>query len=200
MSERFIPKERSSEFARWEGVSFDKPAPARRPAAILPTVDQLAALEQRAHDEGYAAGLAEARAQAQQLAAVGVAFTGAVATLEAYVAESLLTLSLELTQKIIRQSLAIRPELVLPVVREALHELSGTYQNNTLLLNSADAELVSSHLSQELAKNGWRVVVDERIESGGCRVESGSAELDATLAERWQLTMATLGRTDAWLV
>jgi len=200
MSERFIPKEQSSAFERWQAVSFDKPSPERRAAVILPTADQIVALQQRAHDEGFASGVAEVRAQARQLGAVSAAFTGAVATLEAYMADSLLNLALELAQKIIRQSLAIRPELILPVVREALRELSGTYQNNTLLLNPADAELVSSHLSQELAKNGWRVIVDERIESGGCRVESGSGEVDATLTQRWQLTMATLGRNDAWLV
>src|SRR5665213_2631428 len=76
MSERFIPKEQSSAFERWQAVSFDKPSPERRAAVILPTADQIVALQQRAHDEGFASGLAEVRAQARQLGAVSAAFTG----------------------------------------------------------------------------------------------------------------------------
>jgi flagellar assembly protein FliH len=199
MSERLIPKESLSAYQRWEGISFDGPEPGARETVVLPTADEIEALQQRAHDEGFAAGLLEAQQEVRRLAAISGALQGAVSGIEAEVAEALLGLSLDLAQQIIRQSLAIRPELVLPVVQEALRGLAGSYQNNILLLHPADAELVSRHASEELAKNNWRIVVDERIEAGGCRVESSTGEVNATLAQRWQLAMANLGRNDAWI-
>ncbi|MGA2549976.1 MAG: flagellar assembly protein FliH [Burkholderiaceae bacterium] len=200
MSERLISKENLAAYERWEGISFDTPKLAERKNVVLPTADEVEALQQRAHDEGFAQGLQEAKEEVKRLAATAGAFTGAVKGIEADLADALLTLSLDLAQRIIRQSLAIRPELVLPVVQEALRGLAGSYQNNILVLNPADAELVSRHAGEDLTKNGWRVVVDERIEAGGCRVESNSGEVDATLEKRWKIAMANLGRSDAWIV
>lgn len=199
MSERLIPKEDLSAYQRWEAISFDDPTPGASQNVVLPTADEVEAFQQRAHDEGYAAGLLEAREEVRRMAKVVNAFQGAVQGIEAEVAQDLLGLALDLARQIIRQSIAVRPELVLPVVHEALAELAGSYQNNLLLLSPADAELVSRHASEELSKNGWRVIVDERIESGGCRIESDTGEVDATLAQRWQIAMASLGRNDAWI-
>ncbi len=199
MSERLISKENLSAYERWEGISFDGPTPGQKETVVLPTADEVEALTQLAHDEGYAAGLQAARDEARRLAALGEAFQGAVVAMEATVADSLLGLALDLAQQVIRQSLAVRPELVLPVVKEALRGLSGSFQNNVLLLNPADAELVSRHASEELSRHNWRIVVDERIETGGCRIESSNGEVDATLTQRWQLAMANLGRSDAWI-
>jgi flagellar assembly protein FliH len=199
MSERLIAKENLSAYHRWEGISFDGPKPGERQSVVLPTADEVEALTQRAHDEGYAAGLQEARLEGRRLAALGQAFQGAVSGIEAHVADALLGLALDLAQQIIRQSLAVRPELVLPVVTEALRGLAGSYQNNVLLLNPSDAELVGREAGEELTRNNWRIVVDERIEAGGCRIESSTGETDATLSQRWQLAMANLGRSDAWI-
>jgi flagellar assembly protein FliH len=199
MSERLIAKENLSAYERWEGISFDGPEPGQRETVVLPTADEVEALTQRAHDEGYAAGMLEARDEARKLAAVAHSFTGAATGIESTLAEAVLSLSLDLAKQIIRQSLAIRPELVLAVVQEALKGLAGSYQNNVLLLNPADAEAVSRHASEELTKDGWRIVVDERIEAGGCRIESSTGQVDATLAHRWQIVMAQLGSSDAWI-
>ena len=68
MSERLIAKENLSAYERWEGISFDGPEPGQRETVVLPTADEVEALTQRAHDEGYAAGMLEARDEARKLA------------------------------------------------------------------------------------------------------------------------------------
>jgi flagellar assembly protein FliH len=43
------------------------------------------------------------------------------------------------------------------------------------------------------------VVEDPQIERGGCRLETPSTEIDATLETRWRRVIASLGRDDPWI-
>lgn len=199
MSERFIPAERATGYTPWDAVSFDAPKAKAAASVRLPTADEVAALQQRAHDEAYASGMAEVRAAAARVGQIGQSFEGAVAQLESDLADAVLGLAVDIARQVVRQSLAIRPELVLPVVRDALRGLAGNFQNNLLYLNPADAELVSQQMGDELTQQNWRVIGDERIEAGGCRVETSHGEVDATLATRWRQALSNLGRTDAWI-
>ncbi|MES2354470.1 MAG: flagellar assembly protein FliH [Pseudomonadota bacterium] len=208
MSSRFIPKDQTTDFKRWEIGSFDssgkRPAPATPPPPPseeikLPTAAELEAIQQQAYQEGYQAGLKQAQMEGEQLRKLSLSFTQSINEIEKSVAEELLTLSLNIAKQVLREALAVKPELVLPVVREALHSLSEAQQNNILRLNPADVEVVTRHLGDELNVDGWRIIADEQIEAGGCRVESANGEVNATLATRWQRIISTLGRDDGWL-
>jgi len=200
---RVIPKEELTKIERWEigpfGNSRNKKDEPAEPPVKLPTAAEVEALQRQAHEEGYQAGLAEARAEAERLRGLSQSFSTSISEVEKAVAEQLLNLSIDIAQQVIREALAVKPELVLPVVREALNALSESRQNNVIRLNPKDVELVSRHLGDELSLGGWKIFADESIGVGGCRLESANGEVNATLASRWQRVISTLGREDGWI-
>ena len=52
------------------------------------------------------------------------------------------------------------------------------------------------YLSDQLAHLGHRLIDDEAMQRGGCRLEATGSELDATIQTRWKRIMANLGRED----
>ncbi|MGC7405536.1 flagellar assembly protein FliH [Pandoraea pneumonica] len=215
-----IPKERLSAWQRWEMASFDPPPPPPPPQPKPPSplddpalIEQIAAWREEAraeghaqglaagHAEGYAAGQAagqsEVQARAAQLADIAHAFGDAVNSIDREVAEPLLGLALDIARQALRQTLTIRPDTLLPIVRDLLANdpLTGSPR---LLLNPEDVALVEAHVGTELQAAGWTVRADPAIERGGCKAEAASGEVDATVATRWERVMAALGKDLPW--
>ena len=102
----------------------------------------------------------------------------------------------------LRTALEVKPELVLPVVREAIDYLPVLQQPALLMLNPADADSCATAIGEELDKGGWRVVPKIRPSArGGCRIDTATNQIDATLRvalaapdrTRWARTMEWLG-------
>ncbi len=151
------------------------------------------------HAEGREAGLAEAREEASRLAALGDNLALQLQQLDQSVAEELLAVAVEIASQVVRQSLRIQPDLILPVVREAVAALPLHHGHPALYLNPADAMLVRTHLGEQLTHNGWRIIEDAGITAGGCRIESGASEVDATLETRWRRVLEAIGTSGEWL-
>jgi flagellar assembly protein FliH len=199
-SNRLIPKDQSTAFQRWEMGSFDAQKQSDPDTPVkLPTAAELEAMQQQAHDEAYTLGFEQGRVEAERMHQLTQSYSDAVSKIEGTIAEDLLSLALDIAKQVLREALVVKPELILPVVREALASLAEPRQNPVLFLNPADVELVTFRIGDVLAIDGWKVLADERIEAGGCRVDSANGEVNATLATRWQRTIATLGRDHAWL-
>ncbi|MGH8429807.1 MAG: FliH/SctL family protein, partial [Solimonas sp.] len=49
------------------------------------------------------------------------------------------------------------------------------------------------------SQSGWCVVEDAQMERGGCRVETATNQIDASVATRWQRIAAALGKESDWL-
>jgi flagellar assembly protein FliH len=162
-------------------------------------------VREQAYRDGVAAGHKEARALVEQQRADLEALIAGVNELmqnfEQTLANDVLSIGLELTKLIVRQSLRINPEIVLPVVREAIANLPGIAEQTVIALHPADAELFRKLSEGEpaLAALPWKVVEDAQIERGGCRLETPSTEIDATLETRWRRVIASLGRDDPWV-
>ena len=62
-----------------------------------------------------------------------------------------------------------------------------------LLLNPLDAQLIEANQGSALQDSGWKIVHDASISRGGCRLETGSNDVDATVEKRIEKLMATLG-------
>ena len=99
----------------------------------------------------------------------------------------------------LKTALAVQPERVIPIVKEAVRYLPVLHQPALLFLNPADAELVKDRIGDELAKTGWQLADDAELERGSCRVETASNQIDATLPTRWQRLAAALGNQSDWL-
>ncbi len=119
--------------------------------------------------------------------------------IEQHVAEQLLATALEIANQVLRQSLQVKPELLLPVVREAVAALQLSSGHPALLAHPDDAALIRAHMGEHLAHNNWRIIEDPAITRGGCRVELGASEVDATLETRWKRVIEAIGISQNWL-
>ena len=149
--------------------------------------------------EGYASGEAQIRPIVASIATLATHFSQSVESSEAKLAEDLLTLSLDIAAQVIRSSLKSKPELLLPVVREAIAALANPHGHPVVAINPGDAELIKTQLGEQLAHTNWRIVEDSQIARGGCRIENSGAEVDATLPTRWRRVVDALGRQSDWL-
>jgi len=193
----------------WEMTSFD-PHPAGNfghAAVILPTIEQIAAIEEQARQEGYhagraeglAAGREEAAREAARLSGLANTFAVEVGKADETISQQVLDLSIDLARALLKSALAIRPELVIPIVKEAVRYLPALHQPALLFLNPDDAVLVRDRIGDELTKMGWQLADDAQLERGGCRVETASNQIDASLPTRWQRLTAALSRHSDWL-
>lgn len=204
-----IPKEQQSAYQRWEMDAFDESRAAS--TVTLPTAEAIEQIQQQARQEGYLEGLQQgkeqgyregqeaARLEAQRLSLLLAQVKDELGQLDQSVARQMLALALGISRQMLRQALRVRPELVLPVVQEAINSLPQANQHPQLFLNPQDAALVRSCLEADLAHGHWRVVEDSQITPGGCRLETAQSELDATLESRWRRVLETLGQSEDWL-
>lgn len=222
MSHSPLPKEQQSAYQRWEMASLEDPTlQAELVATLAPEeiaaqlaqlqIEQLALLQQQAHQqgllegqrEGRAAGLIEGRAAAAQeradLLAIASSFTEEIARSNELIAADLLQLALDLARAMLKTALEVRPTLVLPIVTEAIRYLPTVQQPALLTLHPLDVELVTERLGTELSSAGWTIAPEANMQRGGCRVDTPSHHIDATLGGRWTRVAAALGLQSDWL-
>jgi flagellar assembly protein FliH len=223
----FVPKENLTAYQRWELAAFDEaeqaadlksqsaPIPdstgspveyagrdeSTRPA--LPTAGDIERMHIEAHQQGYSAGhaegIAEARASAAKIDAVMTSLQHSLNELDQQIADQLLATAVEIASQMLRQSLRVKPELLLPVVREAMAILHPHLGHPALFVHPDDAALIRTHLGDQLTQNNWRIIEDATLSSGGCRVELGASEVDATLETRWRRVIESIGISQEWL-
>ena len=210
-----IRKEDQSACQPWEMASFETDSPhvtnANYAGVTLPTIEQIGEIEEQARQEGYSAGHAEGLAQglaegreiaareAARLSGLADTFSSEIARADETISQQVLDLSLDLARALLKSSLAIRPELVIPVVKEAVRYLPVIHQPALLYLNPDDAVLVKERIGDELSKMGWQLTDDVQLEQGSCRVETANNQIDASLPTRWQRLTAALSKDSDWL-
>ena len=208
MSVEVIPKERLTAFQRWEMGSFDRPPAAEQvvPDPIsdervrLPTADEVEAIHHEAHKAGYAAGYEEgtarARMEALRFHTLAEELGQALTQVDQSVADNLVSLAVEVAEQMVRQSLSIKPDLVLATVREALQQVF--HPQATVHLHPEDAALLRRFADEQPSHAGHRIFEDEAISRGGCRVEAEGSQIDATMETRWRRIIENLGRSSDW--
>lgn len=225
MHSTLIPKEQLTAYDRWEKAALEDfeieaeihpsatsplSEPAPEPTPVL-NEEELNAIRAQAREEGlvqgreqgYADGLAAGREQArlerQRLQDIARSFAQETEQANEAVAQDLLDLALELARALLKTALEVKPELLLPIVKDAIRYLPTLQPPAQLFLNPADAQLVREELGEELTSHGWRIQSDSQILRGGCRVETRSNQIDATMETRWQRLTTALGKDAAWL-
>ncbi|MBL8481035.1 MAG: flagellar assembly protein FliH [Rhodocyclaceae bacterium] len=147
--------------------------------------------------EGYEEGTARARTDAMNIHAVLQNLEQSRQQWNDEVAEELLQLSLQVAREVLRQTLIMRPESVLAVVREALGQLP--HQHTLIYLHAEDASLVRSYLGDQLTHAGHRIFEDDTLERGGCRLEAAGCQIDASVATRWRKIVEALVANAEWV-
>ncbi len=171
----------------------------------LPTAEEIERIYEEARASGYAAGLAEGQAAAMQQAgevqeAHGQQFAALIANLEQAldnvdqsVAEQLLGLALEVAAQVTRGAIAVKNDLLLPVIREAVATLPLHHSHIILRMHPSDAVHVRELLGEEFSQMGTQILEDAGISPGGCLLQAGSSEVDATMETRWRRVLETIG-------
>lgn len=202
-------------YQRWELASLER-EPANQFRTVPPEISQLAQEMmaakdqgfQQGYDEGYQAGvhqgkaegeaqaLAEGRSQ-QQLIATRLTglfdrYQQDVQQAREQIAEQLLQLSFDMAQAIVRTSLTLQPELILPLIEQALADLPNLELPASIHLHPDDAELVETAMGPRLHSEGWRLIRDPAIARGGCTINTASRSLNLELPSRWQQLMQQL--------
>lgn len=150
------------------------------------------------HEAGYSDGAREAKAaveaeKAAQIAAVveplqqlAEQFSQALALADTEVADQLVELAITVGTELARQQVAENPNHIVELVRELLHDESPCNDKAMLILHPDDLALVQHHLHDDLKQHGWKMMADERLTPGGCKVSSKLGERDATWESRVQ--------------
>ena len=181
------------------------------PPLDYPTVEELEQIREEArqsgYDEGRAAGHADALAageiaakeELQHMRALVASFGDALRDADQLIANEVLELALQLAKGMLKNALRVKPELILPIVRDAIDYLPALQPPAQLQLHPDDAAIVRAAIGEEFDKSGWRVVEDANVGRGGCKVDTASNQIDASAAARWQRLSHALGKDVDWL-
>lgn len=182
-------------------------------AVTLPTAEEVESIRAAAHAAGYAAGLAEGRMIGEQQARESALRDAqhfntlignlklALDAIDQSVADELLSLALEVAAQLTRGTIAAKADVLLPIIREAVTTLPLHHGHIVLRLHPDDAAHVRTLLGEEFAQTGTQIVDDSAITLGGCLLEAGASEIDATIETRWKRVLEAIGiEPREWLI
>ncbi|MCX8049936.1 MAG: flagellar assembly protein FliH [Methylohalobius sp.] len=153
---------------------------------------------QQGYREGKEKAEGQAKAQAEQALASEVAYLrqlmkaliDPLEQVDAQVEQELIALAMLTAKHLIRRELKTDPGQIVAVVREALALLPVARRHVTLVLHPKDAELVRGALDLGQSKVAWKIVEDPTLTRGGCRVETETSRIDATVENRLSAVIA----------
>ena len=175
-------------------------------------------VRQAAMNEGYAQGFAKGHAQAtaegqqrlqdyinQQGAELSRTFGTLFANVQEQIAQSeqvmaqgILELATELARQVVRQELRSNPQVLEPVIREAMGMMAVDCKIAVVRLHPQDMAVVSQMMAREFEHLSMTLIPDPSLTPGGCLVEAAGTVIDGTIEKRWQRAVATLGLQSSW--
>ncbi len=104
--------------------------------------------------------------------------------------EELLELVQKVARQVIRCELTLHPTQLLSLAEETLAAMPGDADDVRILLNPEECARIKELAPERAA--AWRLVPDERLALGECRVISAQAEADIGCQQRLDACMSTL--------
>ena len=173
---------------------------------------------QEGHTKGYAEGFAQGQATtqleaqhqisefiaqqgeaaAQNFVKLFAAAQTQLADAEQTMARGVLELACELARQVLRHELSVNPNVLQPVVREALGLLGAETKTAVIRLHPLDLEVLEEPTRAEFAGMALTLVPDATLSRGGCVVASAGSVVDGTIEKRWMRAVASLGLTSTW--
>jgi len=151
------------------------------------------------HEQGYKSAIEAANLEAQNIRSqaqkVLAQAEKARADQISRLSDEILDLSIEIAEKLVNRHLALHPNAVLDIAREAI-QLVSNRQFVVLWVHPDDLDICNSNQDNLMAalppKAKLQIVTDETIKRGGCIVETDFGKVDATVAARWDNLLAVL--------
>jgi flagellar assembly protein FliH len=217
MSNLAVPKEQQTAYERWEMSSFtdsnqsigsskskkkDSVANSLAVAQIFDGVRKEAYA--KGMQEGFAVGMAKAREAAQDdkqnFLNLTTAFSEALEKSDEQIADDVLSLALDIAKSMLKVKLNVDPATLLPVVMDAIHYLPYVQKPARILVHHEDAQMLREYLADEISSQHWLIQEDSNVERGGCLVETGANQIDATNGVRWKRISEALAQNNNWLL
>lgn len=146
---------------------------------------------------GEAAGAAEGRQAANQLLGIAANLDQALTEVNQEIADEILALALEISRQMLRQAIAVKPDVVLSVIKDALTHLP--HHHAAIYLNPEDAALVRRYAGDQFSHAGHHIHEDARLKRNDVVIEANGAQIDATLETRWRRIVESLGGKTSWI-
>ena len=217
MSNLAVPKEQQTAYERWEMSSFadssssvgiSKPKKKESVASSEAVASIFESVRKEAYakgmQEGFAVGMAKAREAAhedkQNFIRLTTAFSEALEKSDEQIADDVLSLALDIAKSMLKVKLDVDPATVLPVVMDAIHYLPYVQKPARILVHHDDAQMLREYLADEISSQQWLIQEDSNVERGGCLVETGANQIDATNAVRWKRISEALAQNNNWLL
>lgn len=164
------------------------------------TVEQLEQIREEAYNEGFATGekdgfhsgqlkgqqeaQAKLDARMNELEKVMLQLLEPTREQDDQIEDMLLKLVETMVREVIQRELKIDSSQITAVLRGALKALPMGAENIRIYLNPADFDAAKA--LRERHEEKWRLLEDDQLMPGGCRIETEHSQLDATLETRLQ--------------
>jgi len=162
------------------------------------TLDELEAIRQDAYNEGFAAGEKDgfhagqikARQEADAALAVKVGsleklmaqLLDPIAEQDQQMEVAMVRLVSHMVREVIQRELNTDSSQIRQVLREALKLLPMGAQNVRIQVNPQDFDTIKA--LRERHEESWRILEDDSLLPGGCRIESEHSQIDASIETR----------------
>ena len=170
------------------------------------TVEELEQIREEAYNEGFATGErdgfhsghlnAQQEAQApleqrvSELEAIMAQLLEPIREQDQQIEDMLLELVENMARQVIQRELQTDSSHIQQVLRSALKALPMGAEQIRIYLNPADFETVKA--IRERHEESWRLLEDDQLMPGGCRVEAEHSQVDASRETRLQQIIAQL--------
>jgi flagellar assembly protein FliH len=216
---RFIPGEDIDAVSRWSFADVDAAALLlEQQTRERELSEHLESARQQAHADGYAQGFEQGRAQtlmgaqkqisdyiagqgretAQQFGALIESARTQLEAAEQMAGQAVLELACELARQVLRHEIASNPNVLLPVIREALGQLFSDSKAVQIKLHPLDLDVLQDVLNEEYPNLPLTLQPDPGLTRGGCLVESAGTVIDGRLEKRWARAIGRLGQNLSW--
>ncbi|MGV7960898.1 flagellar assembly protein FliH [Photorhabdus tasmaniensis] len=112
-------------------------------------------------------------------------FRHSLEALDTIIASRLMQLSLTATKQILGQPAICDGTALLNQIREFIQQEPMFSGKPQLRVHPQDIPLVEQQLGTTLSLHGWRLLADNKLHPGGCKISADEGDLDASLATRW---------------
>ncbi|AIZ33467.1 flagellar assembly protein FliH [Pseudomonas parafulva] len=170
------------------------------------TLEELEAIRQEAYNEGFATGEREGfhstqikvrqeaeqalDAKLQSLEQLMAHLLEPIAEQDAQIEKSLVHLVAHVAREVIGRELRSDSTQIVQVLRQALKLLPMGAENIRIHLNPQDFEQVKT--LRERHEERWKLLEDESLLPGGCRIETAHSRIDASMETRMEKAVAQL--------
>ncbi|MFI8375760.1 flagellar assembly protein FliH [Pseudomonas helleri] len=170
------------------------------------TLEELESIRQEAYNDGFATGEKEGfhstqlkvrqeaetalNAKVDSLERLMKSLMAPLAEQDMQLEKAMIGLVEHMTRQVIQREMKTDSRHIEQVLREGLKLLPMGADNIRLFINPQDFEQIKA--LRERHEERWRIVEDDTLQPGGCRIETEHSRIDASIETRIKLAMSQL--------